>query len=44
MLKKTLEALESTVVNIDNLGYRISDFLNIGQLKLKNLNIDRFFN
>jgi len=43
VLNKILESLENIVVNIDNLGYRISDFLNIGQLKVKNLNIDRFF-
>lgn len=43
MLNKVLGALESTVVNIDNLAYCISDFLNIGQLKVKNLKIDRFF-
>lgn len=44
LLNKVLELLESTVVNIDNLPYCISEFLNIGQLKVKNLNIDRFFN
>jgi hypothetical protein len=43
VLKKVLERLESTVVNIDNLSYRVSDFLTIGHLKLNNLNIDRFF-
>lgn len=44
VLKKVLERLDSTVVNIDNLSYCVSDFLTIGQLKFKNLNIDRFFN
>lgn len=43
VLRKVLERLDSTVVNIDNLSYRVSDFLTIGQLKLKNLNIDRLF-
>lgn len=43
MLNKIVESLASIAVNIDNLTYRICDFLNIRQLKVKNLNIDRFF-
>lgn len=43
MLNKSVRSLESTVVNIDNLVYGISDFINIGQLKVKNIKIDRFF-
>ncbi|MCS4470934.1 hypothetical protein JQ038_14970 [Clostridium botulinum] len=39
---KVLVVLESITVNIDTLVHCISDFLNIGQLKVKNLNIDRF--
>ncbi|EDU36607.1 hypothetical protein CLOSPO_02775 [Clostridium sporogenes ATCC 15579] len=39
VINKVLVALESIAVNID----RISDFLNIGRLKAKNLNIDSFF-
>lgn len=43
VINKVLVALESIAVNIDTLVYRISDFLNIGWLKAKNLNIDSFF-
>jgi len=43
VLNKSGRSLENTVVNIDNLVYGISDFINIGQLKVKNLKIDRFF-
>ena len=43
VINKVLVALESIAVNIDALVYRISDFLNIGRLKAKNLNIDSFF-
>ncbi|MCS4480898.1 hypothetical protein JQ035_14400 [Clostridium botulinum] len=42
MPNKVLVVLESITVNIDTLVHCISDFLNIGQLKVKNLNIDRF--
>lgn len=42
VINKVLVALESIAVNIDTLVYRISDFLNIGRLKAKNLNIDSF--
>ncbi|MCT8977889.1 hypothetical protein N4T77_14915 [Clostridium sp. CX1] len=43
VLNKSVRSLESTDVNIDNLVYGISGFINIGQLRVKNLKIDRFF-
>ncbi|MEA4826911.1 MAG: hypothetical protein VB130_09790 [Clostridium sp.] len=43
VLNKSVRSLESTVVNIDNLVYHISNFINIGKLKVKSLKIDRFF-
>ncbi|WP_407301407.1 hypothetical protein [Clostridium botulinum] len=43
MINKVLVVLESISVDIDTLIYCISDFPNIGQLKVKKLNIDRFF-
>ncbi|HDK7145907.1 TPA: hypothetical protein PTV30_003719 [Clostridium botulinum] len=43
VINKVLVVLESISVDIDTLIYCISDFPNIGQLKVKKLNIDRFF-
>lgn len=42
VLSKVLLELENTVINKDRLCYCITDFLDIGQINVKNLNIDRF--